>query len=127
MGKCILVTGATDGIGLETARMLVSMGHNVLLHGRNPRRLMNIKKELSDVPGGGRVESFASDLSRLANVDALATAVAEQHPHLDVLINNAGVFKVSDPMTTDGLDVRFAVNTMAPYLLTRRLLSLIEG
>jgi NAD(P)-dependent dehydrogenase (short-subunit alcohol dehydrogenase family) len=126
MGKTILVTGATDGIGLETVRMLAAMGHHILLHGRSPDRLKEVAKEISDLPDGGHVKSYGYDLSRLANVEAFATAVAGQHPRLDVLINNAGVFKVPSPMTEDGLDVRFAVNTIAPYLLTRRLLPLID-
>ena len=66
-----------------------------------------------------------ADLSRLADVDAFTKAIVEQHPQLDVLINNAGIFRTSDPITQDGLDVRFAVNTIAPYLITQRLLSLI--
>jgi NAD(P)-dependent dehydrogenase (short-subunit alcohol dehydrogenase family) len=61
----------------------------------------------------------------LADVEALAKAVADKHDKLDILINNAGVFKTSDPITQDRLDVRFAVNTIAPYLLTQRLLPLI--
>jgi NAD(P)-dependent dehydrogenase (short-subunit alcohol dehydrogenase family) len=125
MQKTILVTGSTDGIGLETAMMLVSLGHNVLLHGRNPAKLEGLEKTLSALPDGGRVESYVSDLSRMTNVEELAKAVAEKHAKLDVLINNAGVFKTPDPITQDGLDVRFAVNTIAPYLLTQRLLPLL--
>ena len=122
MQKTILVTGSTDGIGLEAARMLVALGHNVLLHGRNPAKLETVKSSLPALTDGGRVESYVSDLSRLADVAALAQAVAEKHAKLDVLINNAGVFKAPDLITQDGLDVRFAVNTIAPYLLTQRLL-----
>jgi NAD(P)-dependent dehydrogenase (short-subunit alcohol dehydrogenase family) len=125
MQKTIFITGSTDGIGLETARMLVSSGHNVLLHGRSPAKLEKVETTLAALPDGGPVESYASDLSRMANVEALAKAVAERHTKLDVLVNNAGIFKVSTPMTPDGLDVRFAVNTIAPYLLTKRLLPLI--
>jgi NAD(P)-dependent dehydrogenase (short-subunit alcohol dehydrogenase family) len=125
MQKAIFITGSTDGIGLETARILVSLGHNVLLHGRNPAKLEKVKKTLSAPTTDGRVESYMSDLSRIADVEALAKAVTEKHAKLDVLINNAGIFKVSNPMTPDGLDVRFAVNTIAPYLLTKRLLPLI--
>jgi NAD(P)-dependent dehydrogenase (short-subunit alcohol dehydrogenase family) len=125
MQKTIFITGSTDGIGLETARMLVSSGHNVLLHGRSPAKLEKVEKTLSAQPEGGRVESYVSDLSHMANVEALAKTVAERHMKLDVLINNAGIFKVPDPMTPDGLDVRFAVNAIAPYLLTKRLLPLI--
>jgi NAD(P)-dependent dehydrogenase (short-subunit alcohol dehydrogenase family) len=124
MQKTILVTGSTDGIGLETARMLVSLGHNVLLHGRDPAKLEKVERTLSALPGGGAVESCVADLSRMADVDALAKAVAEKHTGLDVLINNAGVYSSADLMTQDGLDVRFAVNTIAPYLLTKRLMPL---
>jgi NAD(P)-dependent dehydrogenase (short-subunit alcohol dehydrogenase family) len=126
MQKTILITGATDGIGLETAKMLVSMGHNVLLHGRNRAKLENVVKELSSLAGGGRLESYVADLSRMAEVEELARAVADKNEKLDVLINNAGVFVVSESVTDEGLDVRFAVNTIAPYLLTRRLLPLMD-
>jgi NAD(P)-dependent dehydrogenase (short-subunit alcohol dehydrogenase family) len=125
MQKTILVTGSTDGIGLETAKMLVSLGNHVLLHGRNPSKLEEAEKTLSALPGGGHVESYLADLSRMADVEALAKAVAEKHAKLNVLINNAGVYSTSDPVTQDGLDVRFAVNTIAPYLLTQRLLPLL--
>ena len=125
MQKTILVTGSTDGIGLETARMLVSLGQHVLLHGRNPSKLEEAEKTLSALPGDGRVESYVADLSLMADVEALAKAVAEKHAKLDVLINNAGVYSAPDPVTQDGLDVRFAVNTIAPYLLTQRLLPLL--
>lgn len=125
MQKIILITGSTDGIGLETARVLVSMGHHVLLHGRNPSKLEEAERTLSGLPGGGRVECYVADLSRLADVEAFAKAVTETHATLDVLINNAGVYSASDPSTKDGLDVRFAVNTIAPYLLTQRLLPLL--
>lgn len=77
------------------------------------------------MPGGGRVESYLADLSRMADVEALAKAVGEKHDRLDVLINNAGIFKTPNPMTQDGLDVRFVVNTLAPVLLTQRLLPLL--
>lgn len=127
MQKKILITGSTDGIGLETAKMLVSAGHHVLLHGRNPAKLEDVEKALSALPDGGPVESHVADLSDMADVAALAAAVADRHATLDVLINNAGVYKTPDPITRDGLDVRFAVNTIAPYLLTKRLLPLMNA
>lgn len=126
MQKTILVTGSTDGIGLETARMLVSQGHHVLLHGRNPVKLEEVESTLSAHEGGGRIESYVADLSRMDDVEALAKAVTERHAKLDVLINNAGIFKTPQTVTQEGLDVRFAVNTIAPYLLTQRLLPLLD-
>lgn len=125
MPKTLLITGATDGIGLQTARLLVSLGHRVLLHGRDPSKLGRVERELSGLPGGGRLESFTADLSIHTEVESLAEAVAAKHARLDVLINNAGVFATRNPVTKDGLDVRFVVNTIAPYLLTQRLLSLL--
>lgn len=125
MKKTILITGSTDGIGLETARMLVSKGHEVLLHGRDRAKLEKTARALAAVPGAGPVESYLADLSQLASVETLARSVAAKHRRLDVLINNAGIFRVADPITPAGLDVRFAVNTLAPYLLTKRLLPLL--
>ena len=125
MQKTILITGATDGIGLETAKLLVSQGHRVLLHGRNQAKLEQVKNELSALAGGELIEAYLADLSNLAEIEALAQEVAMQHSQLDVLINNAGILKVADPITPDGLDVRFVVNTIAPYLLTQKLLPLL--
>lgn len=125
MRKTILVTGSTDGIGFETAKLLVSLGHHVLLHGRNPSKLDKALSAISAPSAGGSVESYVADLSVMGDVERLARAVAGMHSRLDVLINNAGVYNTSEPVTNDGLDVRFAVNAIAPYLLTQRLLPLL--
>lgn len=117
MQKTILITGATDGIGLETAKKLSKAGHHVLLHGRNPGKL----KSAADAVGG-EAKCYVADLSRLEEVEALANEVNASHDALDVLINNAGVYKTSRPKASNGLDIRFMVNTLAPYVLTRRLL-----
>ena len=127
MKKTILITGSTDGIGLETAKLLVAQGHHVLLHGRNAKKLDTVKQTLSALAGTGTIESYVADLSRMAEVETLAKEVADKHARLDVLINNAGVFKTPDAITQDGLDVRFAVNTLAPYLLTEKLLPLMDA
>lgn len=124
MTKTILLTGATDGIGRETAKRLVALGHTVLLHGRNAEKLATIEQELT--ASGGQVFSFVADLANLAAVANLAQAVATKHTKLDALINNAGVFKVANPIAPNGLDVRFVVNAIAPYLLTQKLLPLLD-
>ena len=124
MTKTILLTGATDGIGLETAKMLNAKGHHVLLHGRDPAKLDAAKEALSQRAGGVSVETYLADLSDLNQVTRLADAVTKAHKTLDVLINNAGVFKTPTPTTGDGLDIRFVVNTLAPFHLTEKLLAL---
>ena len=125
MQKTILITGSTDGIGLEAAKALYSQGHHVLLHGRNPTKLDAAKKALIELSGDGRVESYLADLSHMADVRALGQTIAETHDRLDVVINNAGIFRTADTFTDDGLDIRFAVNTFAPFLLTQRLMPLL--
>lgn len=126
MTKTILITGATDGIGLETAKRLYSEGHTLLLHGRNPEKLATTEKALANARGTGLIYTYRADLSQLAEADALADAIIKDHDHLDVIINNAGVMRVAETVTQDGLDVRFAVNTVAPYILTKRLLPLMR-
>ena len=127
MQKTILITGSTDGIGLETAKMLVSQGHHVLIHGRNKTKLEQAEKTLFKITDTVHIESYVADLSRMSEVEALANTVMEKHDKLDVLINNAGVYKSPDPITEDGLDIRFSVNTIAPYLLTQKLLPLLDS
>lgn len=127
MSKTILLTGATDGIGLEVAKKLVSLDHTVLIHGRNSAKLADVEKMLAAQSGGGQVESYVADLSKMCDVEALAKAVTEKHDSLDVLINNAGVFKLAEPIMANGMDLRFVVNTFAPYLLTQRLLPLMDS
>lgn len=125
--KTIFITGSTDGIGFETAKRLVADGHHVILHGRSTSKLDDAEAALRAVGSSGTIGRFVADLSRPADVAVLADEVLQHHDRLDVLINNAGVFKTPNPITSDGLDVRFSVNTIAPYLLTRRLLPLLDS
>ena len=118
--KTVLLTGATDGIGKRTAKRLVQDGHRVLLHGRSASKLAAVADAL-----GGDTATYTADLSRLAEVRDLVAAVRRDHDRLDVLINNAGVYRTPDPLTAEGLDVRFVVNTVAPYVLTVGLLPLL--
>lgn len=124
--KTILVTGATDGIGLETSKRLVALGHRVLLHGRSVKKLQAVTESLPSTATNANSDTYAADFSRVREVEQLARSVAANHPKLDVLINNAGVFMTSDPVGPNGLDLRFVVNTIAPYLLTKRLLPTIR-
>ncbi len=127
MTKTILITGSTDGIGLEAAKVLYSQGHHILLHGRSDIKLQAAEKALCELSGGRRIESYMADLSRMADVETLGEAIVANHEQLDVVINNAGVLRSADTFTDDGLDIRFAVNTFAPYLLTQQLLPLLQS
>jgi len=125
MPKTILITGATDGIGAITAEKLVRANHNVIIHGRNSNKLQATESKLSTL-NMGLVDSYIADLSDLKQVEKLATMIMEKYSHIDVLLNNAGVYKTNSPIAKTGLDVRFIVNTLAPYLLTRRLSSIMD-
>ncbi|MGS2717269.1 SDR family NAD(P)-dependent oxidoreductase [Eionea flava] len=126
MKKTILLTGATDGIGLETAKTLSAQGHTLLLHGRSETKLDSIKKTLLALNSNASIDMFQADLSNLSAVRQLALAIKKEHSIIDVLINNAGVFKTPQPITDEGFDIRFMVNTIAPYLLTQQLLPLLK-
>jgi NAD(P)-dependent dehydrogenase (short-subunit alcohol dehydrogenase family) len=125
MKKIILITGSTDGIGKATAKDLINQGHKVLLHGRNQSKLEAVKSELSKTNGSADIEIYSGDLSDFSQVNQLAKAITQNHQKIDVLINNAGVYKVPNKTAGNGIDIRFVVNTISPYLLTQKLSPLL--
>ena len=125
MSKTILLTGATDGIGLEAAKLLAKSGHRVLLHGRSKDKLASASAAVAAVANDTDVKTYCADLSTVEATESLAQEVIASNDRLDVLINNAGVLKTPETVTSEGLDIRFAVNTIAPYLLTKALLPLL--
>jgi len=126
MNKTILITGSTDGIGKATAEAFVKQGHTVLLHGRSQDKLDSVKSELSAAYSATNIEAYSADLSDFKTVEKLAVDVSKKHQHIDVLINNAGVYKVPNTTADNGIDIRFVVNTIAPYLLTQKLAPLLD-
>ena len=121
MKKTLLVTGATDGIGLEAAKILASKGHNILLHGRNAFKLENAVNIVSDLSPHTHITPYLADFADIKQVEDLAKKIIKDHENIDVCINNAGILKTSNSITKDGFDIRFMVNTIAPYLLTKML------
>lgn len=127
MRKTIFITGGTDGIGLETAKLLRADGHDILVHGRNEEKLANVKASLEAIAADGSIQTYCADLSNLSKVKALADRVGKDHDHIDVLLNNAGLLKGPAAKTDAGHDFRFTVNTVAPYLLTQLLLPCLSS
>ena len=132
-GKVVLVTGATDGMGRALAAALARDGATVLVHGRDPARISATVAEVAQVAGDARrVRGYLADFASLAAVRDLAERVTAAEPRLDVLVNNAGI-GITQPgdgarqQSEDGIELRFAVNYLAGYALTRRLLPLLKA
>lgn len=120
----ILLTGATDGIGRQTASELAAAGAHLILHGRNQAKLDAVVGELERIPGHGELETVVADLSDLEQVRALAKEVDRRlgERGLDVLLNNAGVYLNQRQTGAQGHELTWTVNYLAPFLLSHLLL-----
>ena len=125
--QTILITGATDGIGKITALQLAKQKAHILIHGRNEKKLAEVIDEIKNTTGNKNIEGFIADLSSLAEVRELANEVLEKHDKLDVLINNAGAGTADKRYSKDGIELRFAVNYLAPFLFTHLLLPALKN
>jgi retinol dehydrogenase 12 len=126
-GKYVLVTGATSGLGKVTARQLAERGATVVLAGRNAEKTRATVQELQQRAPNGAVRSLVADLSSLAQVRALAQAYRDAYPRLDVLIHNAGGMFGRRQLSAEGLEMTFALNAFAPFLLTQLLLGTLHA
>jgi len=126
MSKKILVTGSTDGIGKLAAMKLAKQGHHLFLHGRNSVKLNAVIEEIKSSTGNQNIGGFIADFSDLSEVRRMSQEIKNQLTDLDVLINNAGVFKTKTPINKNGLDTRLVVNYYAPYLLTKEIFHLLK-
>jgi NAD(P)-dependent dehydrogenase (short-subunit alcohol dehydrogenase family) len=125
--RVVLMTGATSGIGRETAVELARRGAAVLAVSRDRARGEAAAEEIRRRSGSGSVELFLADLSSQASIRELARAVRARHDRLHVLVNNAGIINLRRRTTVDGLEETFAVNHLAPFLLTNLLLDRLSA
>lgn len=124
--KIILITGASDGIGKETAKTLAKQGHTIIMHGRNPEKTKAAYEEVKKA-GNDKVEYYLADFLSLAEVRKFADKIKAKYDHLDVLINNAGAqFTNKREETVEGHEKTMTINVFAPHLLTELLLPLLE-
>jgi NAD(P)-dependent dehydrogenase (short-subunit alcohol dehydrogenase family) len=126
-GRICLVTGATSGIGLATAQSLAEQGATVIVVGRNPGKGVDTAARIRQATGNAAVEFMLADLSVQAQVHALASEFGRRYPRLDVLVNNAGGFFMKRQLSPDGIEMTFALNYLAVFLLTNLLLEPLKA
>ena len=127
IGKVVLITGATDGLGKETARALARMGATVIAHGRNPAKAAKTVREIQRETGNANVATLLADLSSLQQTRDLAAQFTATYDRLDVLVNNAGAAFLRRRETVDGCEMTFALNHLSMFLLTNLLLDVIRA
>lgn len=125
--RTIVITGASDGIGLECASQLAPRGDRLVLLGRNPVKVAAAVARVRRESPQASVDSFVCDFASLADVRRLAAEVLAAYPRVDVLVNNAGTVYDKRQLTVDGYEATFAVNHLAGFLLTELLLDRIVG
>lgn len=124
-GKVCLITGGTNGIGLETARALAKMGAKIVIVGRNPVKTAEVAAELKQSTGSEHIDFLLADLSLMAQVRKLADEFKARYDRLDVLVNNAGAVYTSRQLTAEGLEMTFALNHISYFMLTNLLLDIL--
>jgi NAD(P)-dependent dehydrogenase (short-subunit alcohol dehydrogenase family) len=128
--QVVLITGATDGLGRELARELASRGAIVLPHGRHAGKAAAAARQIQEATRTAMPPFYLADFSSLSQVRGLAAEILAEHDRVDVLVNNAGIGtawrgRSEREVSEDGHELRFAVNYLAPFLLTRLLLPLL--
>lgn len=126
-GKTILITGATSGIGLATARALAGQGAHLILAARSEAKLKEASQDITSTTGQKNISYYTADLSSQKSIRAMAAKVKADHSSLDVLINNAGGVFPDFALTDDGLEMTIATNHFSQFLLTSLLLDLIKN
>lgn len=124
--KNIIITGATDGIGLAAAKSIAKKGYHVSLVGRNPDKGKKALEAIIEYSGNENLDFFECDLSLVANVKDLADRIKQKHSKIDVLLNNAGGANKTKQITSEGLEKTFATNQMNYFVLSTELLNILS-
>jgi NAD(P)-dependent dehydrogenase (short-subunit alcohol dehydrogenase family) len=125
--KIVMVTGATNGIGLESAKALAGMGATIVGVGRNPQKCVESAQQIKTVTGNSKVEFLVADLSVQAQVRQLAETFKQKYNRLDVLLNNAGGYFAKRETNADGQEMTWALNHLNYFVLTNELLDVLKA
>ncbi|MFW9929875.1 MAG: SDR family oxidoreductase [Candidatus Thorarchaeota archaeon] len=123
----ILITGSTDGIGYQTAFELAKLGYHVIIHGRNQKKAEITVKKIESLTHSNNLSYVYADLVYFRQIKEMADQLHEKFDKLDVLINNAGLYRPEKHITQEGLEETFAVNYLAPFFLTNLLIDLLKN
>lgn len=124
--KLMLITGATDGIGLESAIQLAQKGFEIIIHGRSQSSVENTHKTILNKVPTAHLHSAIADFTDLKQVKTMAESILKNYSHLDVLLNNAGVYMKSKKLTAQNLEYSYGINHQAHFDLTLQLLPLLK-
>jgi len=125
-GRTCLITGATDGIGKETAIGMAKNGYNLILIGRNEEKGKNVSDEIRKIADSIDIDFFTADLILMKEVSRVADEVCQKYDRIDVLINNVGAYFAFRDVTEEGFERTFALNHLGYFLMTKKLLPLVE-
>lgn len=125
--KIAIITGSTSGIGEETAKALAREGIQLVLPVRNMAKGEALVEKIRQLTGDGRADLFECDLSSMDSIRAFAREFNEKYDRLDILINNAGIWEMKRSETPDGIEKTFAINHLAPFLMTNLLLDKLKA
>ncbi len=126
MNKTILITGATDGIGKATAELLVNSGYEIIIHARNSEKGEKTTSEIQQKTGNTAVKFIAADFSKLSDIDNMVNELYSNTEKIDVLINNAGVYREEKNILPNGMEESFMINYLSHFYLTTELLPLLK-